>query len=203
VRRDAGPASAMGRPGSWLDGSIAAEGGTFPWHASRMPEVEQPGGPESREIEPIYRPSGDGAIVVYAGDLLLAMGPDEHVVPGNLELRLGQRSEFSAHVAGSDPWLVAHALESERLTVALPPGAALDPPTDPLPLDPPEGVTPWADLSIPINRMTVGDLRLAARLLLHVSGPLTDHPLPSREAEGGERAAAIALDLAGLGPAPC
>jgi hypothetical protein len=78
-------------------------------------EVEQPGGHESRDIDPVYRPSGDGAIVVYAGDLLLAMGADEHVVSGNLALRLSPRPEFWAHVAGSDPWLLVHALDSQHL----------------------------------------------------------------------------------------
>jgi hypothetical protein len=153
-----------------------------------MPEVEQSGSDESRNVDPVYRPSNDGTIVVYAGDLLLARGADEHVVPGNLELRLSPRPEFSAHVAGSDPWLVAHAWHSQHVTVALPPGAALDPPTDRVPAARPEDAVRWTDVSIPISRMTIGDLRLAERLLLHVSGPLSRWPLPSREASGGEHA---------------
>ncbi len=148
-------------------------------------EVEQPGGHESRDIDPVYRPSGDGAIVVYAGDLLLAMGADEHVVPGNLELRLSPRPEFSAHVARSDPWLLVHALDSQHLTVALPPGAALAPPTDLVSSARPEGAASWADVSIPINRMRFGELRLVERLLLNVSGPLSRWPLPARETGSG------------------
>jgi hypothetical protein len=81
-----------------------------------MPQAEQPGGHENPDIDPVYRPSGDGTIVVYAGDLLLTIDADEHVVPGNLELRLGDRAEFSAHVAGSDPWLVARAFDSQHVT---------------------------------------------------------------------------------------
>jgi hypothetical protein len=53
-----------------------------------MPEGDQAGSDQSRDINPVYRPSEDGTIVVYAGDLQLAIGPDEHVLPGNLELRL-------------------------------------------------------------------------------------------------------------------
>jgi hypothetical protein len=153
-----------------------------------MPEVEQSGSDESRNIAPVYRPSVDGTIVVYAGDLQLAIGADEHVSPGNLELRLSPRPEFSAHVAGSDSWLVMHAWDSQRMTVALPAGAALDPPTERLPTARPEGAVPWADVPIPITRMTTGELRLVERLLLHVSGPLSRWPLPSRETGSGEPA---------------
>ena len=153
-----------------------------------MPEAEQAGRDQSRDVNPVYRPSEDGAIVLYAGDLQLAIGADEHVMPGNLEFRLSPRSEFSAHVAGSDPWLVMHAWDSQRMTVALPAGAELDPPTDRVPTARPEGAFPWADIPMPITRMTTGELRLSERLLLHVSGPLSRWPLPSRETDDGEQA---------------
>jgi hypothetical protein len=153
-----------------------------------MPEGDQAGSDQSRDINPVYRPSEDGTIVVYAGDLQLAIGPDEHVLPGNLELRLSPRPEFSAHVAGSDPWLLMHAWESQRMTVALPAGAALDAPTGRVPTARPEDTAPWADVPIWINRMTTGELRLVERLLLHVSGPLSRWPLPSRETGDGEQA---------------
>ena len=146
-----------------------------------MPEGDQAGSDQSRDINPVYRPSEDGTIVVYAGDLQLTIGPDVHVLPGNLELRLSPRSEFSAHVAGSDPWLLMHAWESQRMTVALPAGAALDAPIGRVPTARPEDAAPWADVPISINRMTTGELRLVERLLLHVSGPLSRWPLPSRE----------------------
>jgi hypothetical protein len=153
-----------------------------------MPEGEQAGSDESRDVRPIYRPSDDGTIVVYAGDLQLSIGADEHVISGNLELRLGPRPEFCAHVAGSDRWLVMHAWDSHRITVALPVGAALDPPTDRMPTARPEGAVPWADVPILITRMTTGELRRADRLLLHVSGPLSRWPLPSLETASGEPA---------------
>jgi hypothetical protein len=131
-------------------------------------------------------PSGDGAIVVYAGDLLLAIGADEHVVPGNLALRLSPRPEFSAQVAGRGAWLLAPASDSQHLTVALPPGAALDPPTDLVSSARPEGAASGAYVSVPINRMRAGELRLAQRLLVHVSGPLSRYPLPSRETSSSQ-----------------
>jgi hypothetical protein len=43
-------------------------------------------------------------------------------------------------------------------------------------------------VSIPINRMSVGELRLAERLVLHLSGPLSRWPLPSRETDSGKEA---------------
>jgi hypothetical protein len=153
-----------------------------------MPEVEQSGSDEGWNIDPVYRPSDDGAIVVYAGDLQLAVGADERVLTGNLELGLGPRPEFSAHVAGSDPWLAAHAWDSHCMTVVLPAGVVVDPPTDRVPTARPEGAVPWAHVPIPINRMTTGELRLAERLLLHVSGPLSRWPLPSCETGSIEQA---------------
>lgn len=57
-----------------------------------MPQVEQSGGQDSQDVTPVYRPSGDSIIVVYAGDLRLAMAADEHVLPGALELRLSPPS---------------------------------------------------------------------------------------------------------------
>jgi hypothetical protein len=84
--------------------------------------------------------------------------------------------------------LLVHALDSQHLMVALPPGAALDPPTDRVPTARPEGATSWADVSIPITRMTAGELRRAVQLLVHVSGPLSRWPLPARETAGGEPA---------------
>jgi hypothetical protein len=153
-----------------------------------MPEAEQSGGDESRNVDPVYRPSDDGTIVVYAGDLQLAIGGEKQVLPGNLELRLGPRPEFSAHVAGSDPWLLLHAWDSHRMTVELPAGAALDPPTDRVPTARPDGAVPWADVPILITRMTTGELRLAERLVLHVTGPLSRWPLPSRDTGSNEQA---------------
>jgi hypothetical protein len=151
-----------------------------------MVEVQQSEGHANRDIQPVYHPSGDGAIVVYAGDLLLAIDADEHVVPGNLELRLSPSPRFSAQVRGSDPWLVTHALVSEHLTISLPPGAALDRPTNLQPTALSEGAAPWAEASIPINRMTTGELRLAERVLLHVSGSLSRNPLPTHKTGSGE-----------------
>ena len=153
-----------------------------------MAQDEQEEGHESRDIEPVYRPSDDGTIVVYAGDLLLALGAEDHLVPGNLELRLGPRPGFSAQVAGRGAWLLAPASESQHLTVTLPPGAAFDPPTTLVSSARPEGSASGPHVSIPINRMSVGELRLAERLLLHVSGPLSPWPPPSREADSGEQA---------------
>jgi len=151
-----------------------------------MAQDEQPAGHERRAVEPVYRPSGDGAIVVYAGDLLLTIGTDEHIVRGNLALRLSPRPEFEAQVASSD-WL-AHVLGSPPLTVGLPPGAVLDPPTNLVSSADSEaaGSGSEAYVSTPISRLRAGELRLAERLLLHVSGPLSRYPLPSPDTGSAE-----------------
>jgi hypothetical protein len=161
-----------------------------------MPEGDQAGSDQGRDVSPVYRPSEDGTIVVYAGDLQLAIGADKHVVPGNLELRLSPHPEFSAHVAGSDPWLLMHASDSQRMTVALPADAVLDAPSGRMPTARPEATAPWVDVPIPISRMTTGDPQLAQRLLLHVSGPLSRWPLPSREI-GSEEQPQLCWSLSG------
>ena len=154
-----------------------------------MTQIEQPESHDTRDILPVYRPSGEGTIVVYAGDLLLAMGADEHVTTGNLELQLSPRPAFFAHVAGSDPWLIMHAFDSEHLSVALPPGASIDPPAAARGLAAsPEQAHSWADFPIPIKRLAVGEVRLAERLILHISGPLSDHPLPAHQTESSPQA---------------
>jgi hypothetical protein len=135
-------------------------------------------GHEGQAIEPVYRPSDDGTIVVYGGDLLLRIGTDEHVVRGNLALRLSPRPELAAHVANSD-WLQIHTSGGSSLTVELPPGAGLDPPSNLASSAYSGGVGSEAYVSTPINRATAGELRLAERLIFHVSGPLIRYPLPS------------------------
>lgn len=154
----------------------------------RMPQDEQPGGYENRDIEPVYRAAEDGTIVVYAGDLLLAIGAEQHTVPGNLELRLSPRSQFTAHVSSSELWRISQEWDIQHMAVELPPEAALDPPTVLLSSARPEGPASGAEVFIGINRMRAGELRLVERLLLHVSGPLSQWPLPSHETGSGEPA---------------
>jgi hypothetical protein len=134
-----------------------------------------------RHIHPVYRPSGAGPIIVYAGDLLLSEDGVERVTTGDLELRLSPKPEFFAHVAGSEPWLIMSGLNPEKFTVALPPGASIEPPTDSALAAEPEEASSWADFTIPITRLAAGDVKLAERLILHVSGPLTKLRGPARQ----------------------
>ena len=46
-----------------------------------------------------------------------------------------------------------------------------------MPVEPTDAES-WAEDSIRINHLAVGDLDLAERLVVHVSGPLTNRPLP-------------------------
>lgn len=134
-------------------------------------------------IDPVYRPSDDGTILVYQGDLLLSQGSVQRTSTGNLELRLSPRPTLSAHVAGGDE-LLASAVQGENLAVAVPAEASLRPPTTSvLPVEPDDAFV-WADFPIPINELVAGNARLAERLILHISGPLTTR-LPLSQAESG------------------
>jgi hypothetical protein len=82
------------------------------------------------------------------------------------------------------------------MTVALPADAVLDAPTGRMPTARTEATARWVDVPIPIGRMTTGDLQLAQRLLLHVSGPLSRWPLPSREI-GSEEQPQLCWSLSG------
>jgi hypothetical protein len=90
---------------------------------------------------------------------------------------------LSAHVAGGDE-LLASAVQGENLAVAVPAEASLRPPTTSvLPVEPDDAFV-WADFPIPINELVAGNARLAERLILHISGPLTTR-LPLSQAESG------------------
>jgi hypothetical protein len=150
-----------------------------------MPEAVEQTARQPTRIHPVYRSSDEGTILVYGGELLLSRGGVERVARGNLELRLSPRSVFHAHVAGSEPWLLPWALQSEDLAVAVPVDASLVPPTvSALPVRP-DDATSWADLPIPINHLVAGDVRLVERLIIHVGGPLTTRPLPMVQTESG------------------
>jgi hypothetical protein len=79
------------------------------------------------------------------------------------------------------------ALDSEHLTVTLPPGASLEPPAASAIPAPPDDVSSWADFPIPVKHLTAGDMKLAERLILHVSGPLTNLPLPVCQTDAGQQ----------------
>jgi hypothetical protein len=134
-------------------------------------------------IDPVYRPSDDGTILLYQGDLLLSQGSVQRTSTGNLELRLSPRPTLSAHVAGGDE-LLASAVQGENLVVAVPAEASLRPPTTSvLPVEPDDAFV-WADFPIPINELVAGNARSAEWLILHISGPLTTR-LPLSQAESG------------------
>jgi hypothetical protein len=135
---------------------------------------------EPTNAHPVYRPSDDGTILIYRGDLLLSQGSVERTATGDLELRLSPRPALSAHVAGTDD-LLASAVEGENLMVAVPAEASLRPPTSVLPVERDDAFA-WADFPISINELVAGDARLAERLILHISGPLTTR-LPLSHAE--------------------
>jgi hypothetical protein len=131
-----------------------------------------------------YGRSRDGSILLYSGDLQVYVSGDTHRVQGDLRLHLGARSALRAHFAGSDPWL-QDALGLRSLTVEVPDQVSLEPPRESVLPDRPEGATAWAECEPWINRVTTGTLESAKRLVLYITGQLTDWPLPRVETDGG------------------
>lgn len=123
-----------------------------------------------RPIRPIYRPSDDGNILVYAGDLDLATEQSQWVAQGDLAISLGPQPTFRAYFAGTERWLLDMVIgDRDQPSVALPGGAALDPPaTSALPAEP-ESAGSWARDAIVIPNLLVGDFASAERVILHIT----------------------------------
>jgi hypothetical protein len=139
--------------------------------------------PPSPKINSLYRPDADGNIIVYAGDLTVERGGDTRNVAGRLELQLRPSPSFSAHVVGSDPWLIGVVLDPVA-SASLPALAPLEPPHDTtLPTRSEE--PSWIDYSIPTKHLTSGDLARVECLLLHLVVALSDQDFPLVETEDG------------------
>jgi hypothetical protein len=134
-------------------------------------------------VAQLYQPSTDGTLILYAGGLTLWQGDKTWLAQGNLELRLGGRPEFFAHLAGREAWL-SDSVEAERFSVELPSVLSLDPPTSSA-LPVPDGDSSWMDREIRIDRMLVGTLTGVRSVVLHIVGKLTDYPLPDHATDFG------------------
>ncbi|WP_182903557.1 hypothetical protein [Microbispora sp. H10830] len=129
-------------------------------------------------IRPIYRSSPDGVVRVYAGDLIVSIDGTSHSTQGDLELHLSPRPSFSAHIAGSDPWMMHLWTNNEGPAVELPIDMNLDPPSQSALSPRPSEATSWADEKVTINHLVSGDTSNINRLIFHITGPVTRHPLP-------------------------
>lgn len=126
-----------------------------------------------RRIKPVYAPLADGDILLYAGDLVVsAEDGSTRTVPGDINLRLQERTKVWASFAGDDPWLLGTFPDTDKLEVTLPPGAPLDPPQGSAVLVRPEQAKGWITGIPRINHLAVGDIGLAERLVIHVTGSL-------------------------------
>lgn len=159
----------MGRPGS---GPARRTEGT----RGQMARPPQQPSSDDQYIEPLYRPSKDGRILIYAGDLKLSQNSGTWLTRGDLELRLGAPSVFYARFAGRDPWII-NSVGANEPSVELPSTPSLNPPTSSA-VPVPDGDPPWATREIRINRLTAGAAASARSVVLHITGQLTDYPLP-------------------------
>lgn len=132
--------------------------------------------PSDEYIEQLYRPSNDGKILIYAGDLKLRQNNSTWLARGDLELRLGVRSELFARFAGRDPWII-NSVGPNVPSVELPSEPSLNPPTSSA-VPVPDGDRQWATCEIRINRLRAGIAASVRSVVLHITGQLTDYPLP-------------------------
>ena len=77
-------------------------------------------GHEKPYVKPLYYPSDDGTIVLYAGDLELSTEDELWVSAGNLELSLNARPGFRARFAGCERWMQRQLFTVSDATVGLP-----------------------------------------------------------------------------------
>lgn len=139
--------------------------------------------PSDEYIEQLYRPSNDGKILIYAGDLKLSQNNSAWLTRGDLELHLGARSAFYARFAGRDPWII-NSVGADEPSVELPSKPSLNPPTSSV-VPVPDGGRLWASCEIRINRLTAGSAASARSVVLHITGQLTDYPLPKYVTDHG------------------
>jgi hypothetical protein len=134
---------------------------------------------------------------VYAGELTITVEGVEHLVSGHLELRVQPETALTVHVTGQDPWPWENldgALGPHPPTVRLPPGNPLEPPSLGQKPHPSPGAT-WSE-TFRTNMIVAGDLAEATKLVLHVCGELTNHPLPLIDVPNG-RQGQLSLSLPG------
>lgn len=149
-------------------------------------------------IDQVYRTNSAGEFVAYAGHLELSHAGKTWRSPGEISIRLGPRSEVRADFTGSEPWIRECAMLKMRPSIAVPEHADLSPPAEStLATQPSEGQQ-WASCSVLLTRpTTAGDPREIDRLMLHVTGMLTDYPLPVHVTEDGREQGQLPFTLPG------
>lgn len=142
-----------------------------------------------RPIRPIYHPSDDGNVLVYAGDLDLSTEDSTWVDQGDIVICLGPRPAFRAQFAGTQRWLFDMVMRGgKRPSVSLPKGAIIDPPTGSALPGQPELAKTWARDVIPMTHLFVGDFASADRVILHITtGSLSEVALPVCETTAGHQ----------------
>ena len=124
----------------------------------------------TRRITATYRPLGIGLpMALYAGDLEFLIDGKQHVVSGQLELRLGPSPTLVAHLAGNLSDLDLYTFLDSMPGVSVPSGSQLDPPDGPV-LPQATGGETWSGAPITVHRVVAGDVASAERFVLHISG---------------------------------
>ncbi len=140
---------------------------------------------QEKYIEQLYRPSRDGFIVVYAGDLLLSQNNRTWTASGDLQLSLAHRRQFYARFTGLDPQLAASLAMGDDPLVELPPNSSLEPPTLAMETAEPSESHPQDRYEISLGLLSAGRMASIQSLILHITGELTSYPLPKHPTEYG------------------
>jgi hypothetical protein len=149
-------------------------------------------------VEQVYRTDADGVLLVYEGDLRLRSEGRTWRSPGNIKIRLGSGSRAWAEFAGNDRWIADCAMKVTSPLVEVPEGSNLRPPHASEDARQSAQGGSYAHCSIHINGpLDAGDPRKVQRLLLHVTGVLTDYPLPAYVSEEGWEQGQLSFSLPG------
>ncbi len=144
-------------------------------------------GPPVSYIRPVYGPADDGIIRMYAGDLSVTDDGATHLVQGDVVYRFGPRPGVYVHLASDESWLFHFGMSGDETVIAPPSGISLEPPTLSMVPVRPENAGGWAEHVPRIGNMVAGDIAAVDRLIIHVTAPLTDRPLPTCETHQGEQ----------------
>lgn len=161
-----------------------------------MSSIGDPGELRPRYVEAVCGPAHDGKIRVYAGDLEINDGESVWVTQGDLILSLTERPAFSAEFAGDDHRLMSCLFGAMDAEITVPVGVTLTPsPVESVLVEPEEKRAGWCEGSLPVTDLETGDLSRAEHILLHVSGHLSDCPLPAVETATEAAQAQLAFQL--------
>lgn len=129
-------------------------------------------------VDPLYLPSESGQLSIYAGPLLVLVGGVEQLIQGRVVLDIGGRPELTALLT-IPQYTIRLQLAADHgvPSITIPTGVELSPPD--------RDQLSESNHRETIEPIMIGDLRIATRIIGHVIGRVTHHPLPILETSSG------------------